>query len=160
MHFYPNTLIDCLMSNSTSFKIILDEQVAKDCRVLIVADGVLASGNSRFRIYSYNVVEIMVVIFSCSIHNKTIGISSIAYTKLGLLSKRQQPIGCVERYVSDEHDERELWGLRDKKPEPSRLYQLDERTIICICSLSLCSENFHIFASTVCIFKYMQFIVK
>ena len=75
-----------------------------------------------------------------------------AYGKDHLLSSNAKHVGKVEKHVQEEVSETELWGLRDKKPVPSFLYEINEETLLCICSFNLLPEDISAFSSSVCYF--------
>lgn len=55
----------------------------------------------------------------------------------------------VKSSTESDADDRELWGLRDRKPDPSLLYKLDDAILLCVCSAHLFPEDSYTFCSTV-----------
>lgn len=78
------------------------------------------------------------------------GIHASAYAQKWLIKESQTPLGrVVKSSTESDADDRELWGLRDRKPDPSLLYKLDDAILLCVCSAHLFPEDSYTFCSTV-----------
>ena len=83
---------------------------------------------------------------------RVIPLAFAVFAESHLLQETREPVGkIVKQQAEQDSDELQLWGLRHKKPEPSMLYQLNDQTLLCVCSPSLLSEDFYQFSAIVCL---------